>query len=169
MSIQITASMLYDLLQCSYRVKLDSRSDIGTRDHVNAFVKMLWEKGSQYEREVMEGLEQEFLDLSIYAGDEKEQKTTQAMEAGAPLIYSARLQYGELLGDPDLLRRQDGGYVAIDIKSGAGLDGVREDISKPKKTYAVQLALYTDILERQGRSPGRYGYIWDIHWRGSFI
>jgi len=163
MSIQITASMLYDLLQCSYRVKLDSNAEIGKRDQVNAFVQMLWEKGSQYESEVMEALKQEFLDLSIYGGDEKEKKTTEAMEACVPLIYSARLKYGELLGDPDLLRHENGGYVAIDIKSGAGLDGASEDLSKPKKTYAVQLALYTDILEKKGFSPGRYGYIWDIH------
>lgn len=163
MSIQITASMLYDLLQCSYRVKLDSNEETGKRDKVNAFVQMLWEKGSQYEREVMEALKQEFLDLSIYGGDEKEKKTTEAMEASVPLIYSARLKYGELLGDPDLLRYEDGGYVAIDIKSGAGLDGASEDLSKPKKTYAVQLALYTDILEKKGFSPGRYAYIWDIH------
>lgn len=111
----------------------------------------------------MDGLEQEYLDLSIYGLDEKERKTAEAMKTGVPLIYSARLQYGELLGDPDLLRHENGGYVAIDIKSGAGLSGTSEDLSKPKKTYGVQLALYTDILERKGLSPGRYGYIWDIH------
>lgn len=163
MSIQVTASMLYDLLQCPYRVKLDSTADVGKRDQVNAFVQMLWEKGSQYEREVMEGLQKEYLDLSIYALAEKERKTNEAMKAGVPLIYSARIQYGELLGDPDLLRYENDGYVAIDIKSGAGLSGTGEDLSKPKKTYGVQLALYTDILERKDLSPGRYGYIWDIH------
>ena len=163
MSIHVTASMLYDLLQCPYRVKLDSSSDLGRRDKVNPFVQMLWEKGSQYENEVMSGLEQDYLDLSVFALEEKEQKTAQAMAEGVPLIYSARLQYGELLGDPDLLRLENGGYVAIDIKSGAGLDTPREDISKPKKAYGVQLALYTDILERKGLSPGRYAYIWDIH------
>ena len=38
-----------------------------------------------------------------------------------------------------------------------------EDLAKPKKHYAVQLALYTDILERTGFSAGRKGFIWDIH------
>ena len=122
MSIHVTASMLYDLLQCPYRVKLDSSSDLGRRDKVNPFVQMLWEKGSQYENEVMSGLEQDYLDLSAFALGEKEQKTAQAMAEGVPLIYSARLKYGELLGDPDLLWLENGGYVAIDIKSGAGLD-----------------------------------------------
>lgn len=44
MSSQVTASMLYDLLQCSYRLKLDTTADIGKRDQVNAFVQMLWKK-----------------------------------------------------------------------------------------------------------------------------
>jgi len=38
-----------------------------------------------------------------------------------------------------------------------------EDDGKPKLHYAVQLALYTDILERLGRSHGRTPFVWDIH------
>lgn len=34
---------------------------------------------------------------------------------------------------------------------------------KPKKTYAAQLALYVDILERLGLAAGRIAYIWDVH------
>ena len=88
MSIHVTASMLYDLLQCPYRVKLDSSSDLGRRDKVNPFVQMLWEKGSQYENEVMSGLEQDYLDLSVFALEEKEQKTAQAMAEGC-LLYTS--------------------------------------------------------------------------------
>ena len=33
----------------------------------------------------------------------------------------------------------------------------------PKVHYAVQLALYTDILERKKLSPGRHAFVWDIH------
>jgi predicted RecB family nuclease len=47
-------------------------------------------------------------------------------------------------------------------KSGAGEEGP-EDLSKPKLHYAVQLALYTDILERLGFSAGRHPFVWDIH------
>ena len=36
-----------------------------------------------------------------------------------------------------------------------------EDLSKPKKNYAVQLGLYTDILERKRLSAGRRAFIWD--------
>ena len=42
------------------------------------------------------------------------------MQRGEPLIYSARITADDLLGDPDLLRREGDGYVAGDIKSGSG-------------------------------------------------
>ena len=96
----------------------------------------------------MTELEIEYVDLSRYAGDEKEALTTEAMRNGVPLIYSARIAESGLLGDPDLLRKEAGGYVAGDIKSGSGEEG-DEDNRRPKKHYGVQLALYTDILERK--------------------
>src|SRR5258708_3048579 len=86
------------------------------------------------------------------------------MQHGESLIYGGRIQVGGLLGDPDLLRKQESGYVAGDIKSGSGEEGP-EDNSKPKVHYAVQLGLYTDILERKGLSPGRRAFVWDIHGR----
>ncbi len=56
------------------------------------------------------------------------------------------------------------GYIAGDIKSGAGEEGGSDEgEGRSKKHYAVQLALYTDILERLGRSVGRRGFVWDIH------
>ena len=54
------------------------------------------------------------------------------------------------------------GYVAGDIKSGAGEES-REDLSKPKLHYGVQLALYTDILEQKGLSLGHTPFIIDIN------
>ena len=73
--------------------------------------------------------------------------------------------HGDLLGDPDLLRKEFGGYVAGDIKSGAGEEPPDDEGNgKPKKHYAVQLALYTDVLEQLGRSTGsRRAFVWDIH------
>jgi predicted RecB family nuclease len=81
-----------------------------------------------------------------------------------PLIYSGRISADGLLGIPDLLRKELGGYVAGDIKSGAGEEGASdEEEGKPKKSYAVQLALYTDVLQRLGKSAGRRAFVWDIH------
>ncbi len=162
MNTPITASMLYDFLSCPHRVTNDLFEDPLKRDKPNPFVQLLWEKGTLYEKEVMENLEIPFLDLSVFKEEEKERLTLDAMECGEPLIYSGRIQDGDLLGIPDLLRKEDGGYIAGDIKSGAGEEGP-EDLSKPKKHYAVQLALYTDILELKGLSAGRRAFVWDIH------
>jgi predicted RecB family nuclease len=103
-----------------------------------------------------------YLDLSPYAGDDKERLTLEAMTRGERLIYGGRIAADDLLGDPDLLRREGDGYIAGDIKSGAGEEGA-EDGRRPKKHYAVQLALYTDILHRLRKSAGRRGFVWDIH------
>ncbi len=162
MPTPITASMLYDLVSCPHRVTMDIFADPAERDAPNAFVELLWEKGSIYEKEVIEGLEVPLTDLSMYAGDEKERLTLEAMVRGDPLIYGARIQAEGLLGDPDLLRNEGYGYIAGDIKSGSGEEGP-EDHSKPKKHYAVQLGLYTDILERKGLSAGKRAFIWDIN------
>lgn len=159
----ITASVLYDLVHCPQRVALDAFGDASRRDPANPFVRLLWERGSLYEREVMAGLDRPFLDLSGYDDDEKERLTLEAMRRGEPLIYSGRIAAADLLGVPDLLRKETGGYVPGDIKSGAGEEGGGDDSDgKPKLHYAVQLALYVDILERLNLSAGRRAFVWDI-------
>ncbi len=163
MTSRITASQLYSYLNCSHRVVMDAIGNPADRD-VSPFVQLLWERGTAHEREVMVGLGAPFLDLSALHGEAKEAATREAIARHEPLIYSARLSVHELLGEPDLLRWEQGGYVAIDIKSGAGTEGPDdEDGGSLRRTYGVQLALYTDILTRMGLSAGRFGYIWDIH------
>jgi predicted RecB family nuclease len=141
---------------------MDLYADPSERDEPSAFVELLWERGSLYEKEIIASLKASFLDLSRLAGAEKEQRTTEAMQRGELLIYGGRIQADGLLGDPDLLRKHESGYIAGDIKSGSGEEGP-DDNSKPKAHYAVQLGLYTDILERKGLSAGRYAFVWDIH------
>ena len=158
----ITASMLYNLVSCEHRLYLDTFGDASQCDEPNAFIQLLWEKGTLFEQEVMQKLDRPFLDLSLYRGEEKERRTRDAIEQGCSLIYSGRLSVDNLLGEPDLLRQEAAGYVAGDIKSGSGEEG-EEDQGKLKKPYAVQLGLYTDILERLNFSAGRWGFIWDIH------
>ena len=157
----ITASMLYNLVSCEHRLYLDTYGDTSQCDEPNAFIQLLWEKGTLFEQEVIRKLDKPFLDLSQYRGEEKEQRTRAAIAQGISLIYSGRLSVDILLGEPDLLRKEGTGYVAGDIKSGSGEEGA-EDQGKLKKTYAVQLGLYTDILERLNFSSGRWGFIWDI-------
>jgi predicted RecB family nuclease len=96
--------------------------------------------------------------------EEREAQTLEAMRRGEPLIYGGRISVDDLLGIPDILRKEAGGYVPGDIKSGAGEEGSGEDSDrKPKVHYAVQLALYVDILERLQFSARRYAFVWDIH------
>jgi predicted RecB family nuclease len=141
---------------------MDLFGDPSRRDKVSEFVQLLWEKGLAHEKEVMESLDVPFVDLSPYSLDEKERLTYEAIEHGEPLIYSARISADDLLGGPDLLRREEDGYVAGDIKSGSGEEG-HDDEAKLKKHYGVQVALYTDILEQRGVAGSRRPFIWDVH------
>jgi uncharacterized protein len=164
MTARITASQLYSYLTCPHRVAMDAVGDPADRDAVSPFVQLLWERGTAHEHEVMAGLGVPFLDLSGLKGDAKEAATREAIARRERLIYSGRLSVHELLGEPDLLRFEQGGYVAIDIKSGAGREGAdAESEGKLRREYGVQLALYTDILTRMTLAAGRYGYIWDVH------
>jgi hypothetical protein len=78
--------MLYDLVTCPHRVTMDLHGDPAKQDAANPFVKLLWEKGSLFEREVIGGLALPFLDLSLYGGEEKERLTLEAMQRSEPLI-----------------------------------------------------------------------------------
>lgn len=161
---QITGSMLYNLVACPHRVTMDLFGQPAERDAVSPFVQLLWERGAAHEQAVVSGIGDPYLDLSTYKGAEKERLTRQAMDRGESLIYSGRITSDDLLGEPDLLRKQGDGYVAGDIKSGSGEEGASDEHEgKPKIRYAVQLALYTDILEHLGRSAGRIPFVWDIH------
>lgn len=154
--------MLYDIVACPHRPTMDLFGNLAERDEINPFVQLLWERGVVHERDTIAGLAIPFLDLSSFEGVEKERQTTEAMSRGEPLIYAGGIRADDLLGVPDLLRREAGGYVPCDIKSGAGLEGKEED-KRPKEHYGVQLALYADILGRKGLSSARRGFIWDIH------
>jgi len=112
----------------------------------------------------MEKLAMPFTNLKHLAPDEKEIRTCEAMNRGDGLIYGGRISADDLVGEPDILRCYGKKYVAGDIKSGAGEEGGSEDTDgKPKIHYAVQLALYTDILGRRGYSSSRTPFIWDVH------
>ena len=164
MTSPVTASMLYNYVQCPHRVYLDLHGDLDQCDPVSPFVELLWEKGQMFEKEVIESLDVSFEDMSQLNADEREAETGKAMISGASLIYRGRIAAGDLVGEPDILRKAGNFYVAGDIKSGAGFEGADEtNDGRPKKHYAVQLALYTDILEKLGVSGERCPFVWDIH------
>jgi predicted RecB family nuclease len=162
-AMKITASTLYDLVQCPQRVALDAFGDPAERDEINPFVRLLWERGTVFERDTIAKLQLPFTDLSKVDEADRERLTLEAMRRGDPLIYGGFISAENLFGMPDLLRKEIGGYVPGDIKSGRGKDGGDDDHDgKPKLHYAVQLALYVDILERLNLSAGRRAFVWDI-------
>lgn len=131
----ITASMLYDLVACPHRVTMDLFGDAVQRDDVSSFVKLLWERGALYEKQLIAELGVPFVDLSKFAGEDKFRCTLDAMDRGLPLIYGGRITAGDLVGEPDLLRGEGGGYIAGDIKSGSGRrEPVMKTRASPKGT-----------------------------------
>lgn len=159
----ITASDFFSYNHCPHKVWRDAHSDPQERDPVNAFMKLLWEKGIQHEDNVMESLG-EYEDLSGGSHEERVRKTLDAMGRGVPLIYHALLQIDELKGEPDILQKQpDGTYMPIDIKAAMAFEGFEEgwDTGKMKEYYAMQLSLYVDALIRLGFAKEHKGVILD--------
>src|SRR5207244_1985529 len=106
--------------QCPQRVALDAFGDPVDRDQINPFVRLLWERGTLFERETIAKLQLPFADFSKVGEVDRERLTLEAMARGDPLIYGGRISAEDLLGMPDLLRKGTGGYVPGDIKSGRG-------------------------------------------------
>lgn len=156
--MNITGTMLYNMTVCEHRVAQDAFADPALRDPVHPFVEMLWRHGQDHEDATVSEGTVDALNLRDAPREERERLTIEAMGRGVPLIYGGRISSDGLLGEPDLLRLEDGAYVPIDIKSGVATTG---EGGKPKAHYAAQLALYVDVLERLNWSAGRYAYIWD--------
>ncbi len=165
--MHITASKLYDYTQCPHRVWRDANGPKEEKiQEPNPFVELLWNRGVFHEEKIMASIG-EYLDLKDGSLDKRFEKTIQAMKDKAPLIYQGVLKYKNLLGIPDILRiQEDGTYIPIEIKSGMGFEGMDEENGeegKMKKHYAVQLALYVELLELLGFEHKNKGLILDIH------
>lgn len=164
--MNITASKLYSYLQCEHRIWRDL---YGPKDEknkeTNPFIQMLWDKGVAHEEKIISSLG-DFLNLKDLTKTEAIKKTLEAMKQGVPLIYQGVIQSGDLIGIPDLLQSNgDGTYMPVDIKSGMGIEGVDENYGsdkKYKKNYAVQLALYSEVLISNGFAKKHQGKIIDI-------
>lgn len=144
----ISATQLYDYVQCPHRVFRDVFGDPADRDETSPFVELLWEQGLAHENTIAAGLNitanMKLIDVAT-----REKETRAAMARRDALIYGGRLTSGDLIGEPDLLELRGGGYVPGDIKSGSGFEGDESD-GKFKRHYAFQLAHYVLILEQLG-------------------
>ncbi|GAG08972.1 unnamed protein product, partial [marine sediment metagenome] len=100
MSNSITASMLYDLVQCPHRSYLDVHGDPSEKDSVSPFVQLLWDRGHAFEKEVIERLEEPFTDLSPHSPEQRESLTVTNC-ANKPMLQElvkdpARLEWHEV-------------------------------------------------------------------------
>jgi len=161
--MKITPSLLFNYIQCPHKPWRDIYGPKNEESiESNPFLQLLWEKGVQHEKDVISSFTESFEDLHEGTIEERLIRTRKAMDSGKKFIYQGVIQYANLLGIPDLLTLEDGCYYPIDIKSGAGLDGIDEESGeegKPKKHYAVQLSLYVDILIKMGFTSQRKGFI----------
>ncbi|MBU1690654.1 MAG: TM0106 family RecB-like putative nuclease [Gammaproteobacteria bacterium] len=148
----ISATQIYDAVQCPHRVSLDLWENPSSRDDPNPFVELLWHQGVEHEELIRQSLPVT-ADMSLVAKEDRERETRAAMARHELLIYRGRLTSGDLVGEPDLLELRGNGYIPGDIKSGSGLDG-EDSEAKLKKHYAVQLAHYVLILEQTGLGDG---------------
>ncbi len=141
---------------------MDAFADPNDRDTVSPFLDLLWRRQRAHEQDALKG--KEVVDLSnVSSIADRTSATLQAVCSDAPLIYGGILCAGDLSAEPDVLRFDGTGYVPGDIKAGAGEEGDGED-AKPKKRYAVPLALSVDVLERIGRSNNkRNAFVWDVN------
>ncbi|PHM16429.1 MAG: hypothetical protein CJD30_11605, partial [Sulfuricurvum sp. PD_MW2] len=110
--MRITASKLYDYLQCPHRIWRDT---YGPQEEkiieTNPFVQLLWDRGVRYEKEIIDSLGA-YLNLSEGSLEERFKKTTEALKNKIPLIYQGVLIKDELMGIPDLLEiKPNGNYI----------------------------------------------------------
>jgi len=150
---------------------------------VSRLLERRFERGRQFEREVVARLLALHPDARVVAGAdraEREAVTLAAMKAGAPVIVGGRLPAdlaGRRVGEPDLLVSAAGGpgYRPVDIKhhrcldaDPGGLPAVRSPLdrlvweaaeedpgssARKRKEDLLQLAHYQRMLEAAGLAP----------------
>ncbi len=160
----ISASILYNYIQCPHKVWRDKYGPQEEKDpEPNPFVQLLWDKGVFHEEKIIKTIG-EYVELSEGSYEQRFNGTLEEMKKGTNLIYQGVLIYENLLGIPDLLKKNgDGTYTPIDIKSGRGFDGSEEEgEEKYKKHYAVQLCHYVEILKKLGFATSDKARIIDI-------
>jgi predicted RecB family nuclease len=160
MAAQIHASMLYDLVTCPHRLTMDRHGPEAEREPETPLQVLLWQRRAANEDELLAAMAERPVEVSGEDAQARELETLAAMDRGEALIAGGRIRCDGLVGEPTLLRLDDGGYVAGDVRCAFATDGP-DPSRRPRRSHAMQLAAYTDILECLDRSAGRYGFIVD--------
>lgn len=155
MGRQISGTMLRDLVQCERRFELDVTGDPAARDRVSDFVTMLWEGGAAFEDEIVAGLQGAVVDLRDVPAGERTALTMAAVDSRPDWIVGGRIETGDRLGIPDLLRWTGAYWEAGDVKSGGALD----DAGRPRPQYRAQVGHYAAIVAQLGLGPGDSAFV----------
>lgn len=166
---KISASSFYNFTKCPRLVYLDLYGDPSKRDPYSEFMQLLWERGVQTEKEIIDKIKVgvEVATVAGIANQQTFEKTFALMKQGAPLIYQGVLVSDDKIGRPDLLEKISGSsklgsyhYMPCDIKSGrAFAEKGGEDI---KSHYADQVVFYGELLSQiQDKGPDQ-GKIIDV-------
>src|ERR1700693_5999470 len=153
--MRFRASNSYDFYRpskCERRVALRYR-EVPEAER-SEFEELLFRLGERHEKAHL-GTFPEVVDLSAGDDEARERDTLAAIRAGAPTIYQARFrapidldgEVCELVGEPDFLIRDGGGYRIRDSKLARRID----DDHHPE--IALQLQLYGWLYERVGGAP----------------
>lgn len=160
--MKITATKVYNHCKCPHKIYNDEFMNPDLKDQASEFLRLLWEKGVEHEEVILKNFP-EYTDISQGNFKDRIERTKKAMQRGDKVIYQGILEADGLQGIPDILVNENGRYIPIDIKSGRGLDG-GDDIVRGvlREHYAMQLAVYIDILIKLGYTDRKIGYIYDI-------
>jgi len=158
---KISATSYYNLSRCHRRVYLDLYGNPEERGEHSDFLQLLWEKGIQIEKEILEKIKKDRTvdEVVGYPSQDTFSETIKLMSTGSPLIYQGVLIDEDKIGRPDLLERIEGNskfgtyqYIPCDIKSGRATEG--KDGEDIKAHYADQILFYGNLLEKiQGIKP----------------
>jgi uncharacterized protein len=156
-SIELSATDLVGYLNCRHLSGLDRAVAEGALAKPKVFdplLKILWERGAIHEKNYVEHLTKEGLDVvridGIEVTGEAVAETLAAMKKGVPAIVQGALSHQGWVGRADILRRVEtpsafGGwsYEPIDTK-----------LARETKAGAVlQLCLYADLLTQVQELP----------------
>lgn len=156
MTEPVTDTMLRDLVVCERRVHHDLHTASAERDPVSDFVAMLRDGGILHEDRIVEALPGARVDLRDRPVGARFALTMSALEGYADWIVGGRLEHGDRVGHPDLLRRIGGVWHAGDVKAGTPF---AEDGGTAKEEYAVQVGHYAALLGDLGRGEPARAFI----------
>ena len=104
----ILAHHLYDFAECEHRVALDATLDRTQRTEPDEAMLLLLEHGQRFEREGVEPLGYQVVEVEDGDWDEAFQRTLSLMREGVAGIDQGVLRDGARLARPDLLERAPG-------------------------------------------------------------